>query len=186
MICESCGKKHNGLYGSGRFCSKSCSKRRFMSEEQRKNLSDKLRKIPDKYCKCGKLLYRYSNSVMCRSCLYKSRTIGSKYGLSTFDHINYNNQRKRIIRSEYIKREGGKCLRCGYNKYEGALDFHHRDPKEKSFALSVQNFGKRRILLEKEIAKCDLLCSNCYREIHHAELVHLAEREFTKLQVTGS
>ena len=23
-ICENCGKKHDGSYGSGRFCSKSC------------------------------------------------------------------------------------------------------------------------------------------------------------------
>lgn len=25
MICEKCGKKHDGLYGSGRFCSSECS-----------------------------------------------------------------------------------------------------------------------------------------------------------------
>lgn len=25
MICENCGKEHDGSYGSGRFCSKSCS-----------------------------------------------------------------------------------------------------------------------------------------------------------------
>jgi hypothetical protein len=24
MICEFCGKEHDGSYGSGRFCSKSC------------------------------------------------------------------------------------------------------------------------------------------------------------------
>ena len=24
MVCENCGKEHNGSYGSGRFCSKSC------------------------------------------------------------------------------------------------------------------------------------------------------------------
>lgn len=25
MICENCGKEHNGSFGSGRFCCKSCS-----------------------------------------------------------------------------------------------------------------------------------------------------------------
>ena len=25
MICENCGKEHDGSYGSGRFCSKSCA-----------------------------------------------------------------------------------------------------------------------------------------------------------------
>ena len=24
MICEFCGKEHDGVYGSGRFCNKSC------------------------------------------------------------------------------------------------------------------------------------------------------------------
>jgi len=31
--CERCGNKHDGTYGSGRFCSKSCSQARtFLSD----------------------------------------------------------------------------------------------------------------------------------------------------------
>ena len=26
MICEYCGKEHNGSYGSGRFCSEECAR----------------------------------------------------------------------------------------------------------------------------------------------------------------
>ena len=39
-ICEYCGTEHDGSYGSGRFCSPSCSRRysnTFVSEEGRKN-----------------------------------------------------------------------------------------------------------------------------------------------------
>jgi predicted Zn-ribbon and HTH transcriptional regulator len=48
------------------------------------------------------------------------------------------------------------CSRCGYDKYIGALDFHHRDPKEKSGAVNSV----------EEARKCDLLCANCHREAH--------------------
>lgn len=35
MICENCGKEHDGSYGSGRFCSKECA--RSYSSKQNKN-----------------------------------------------------------------------------------------------------------------------------------------------------
>ena len=59
-----------------------------------------------------------------------------------------------------------ECVECGDLRWP-VLDFHHRDPKTKidSVARMVQyNRGKDAIL--KEIAKCDVLCSNCHR-IHH-------------------
>ena len=35
IICENCGKEHDGSYGSGRFCSKECA--RSYSSKQNKN-----------------------------------------------------------------------------------------------------------------------------------------------------
>lgn len=32
--------------------------------------------------------------------------------------------------------KGGKCQCCGYNKYIGALKFHHVDPAQKDFGIS--------------------------------------------------
>jgi hypothetical protein len=32
--------------------------------------------------------------------------------------------------------KGGKCQCCGYNKYIGALEFHHVDPEQKDFGVS--------------------------------------------------
>ena len=43
-------------------------------------------------------------------------------------------QRKRKI--EAINYKGGKCIKCGYDKYPGALDFHHLDPYQKDFSIS--------------------------------------------------
>lgn len=60
---------------------------------------------------------------------------------------------------------GGKCQRCGYDRYMRALEFHHRDPSEKDFSISKQ-LNRSLQELREEIKKCDLLCSNCHAEVH--------------------
>ena len=42
---------------------------------------------------------------------------------------------RRAMKKEAVKRHGGKCERCGYDKYVGALQFHHIDPSSKDFRL---------------------------------------------------
>lgn len=39
MICETCGKEHDGKYGSGRFCSVSCANKRKHSKETKLKIS---------------------------------------------------------------------------------------------------------------------------------------------------
>ena len=39
MICEKCGKEHDGTFGSGRFCSRSCANSRIRTEEIREKVS---------------------------------------------------------------------------------------------------------------------------------------------------
>lgn len=39
FICERCGKEHDGTFGSGRFCSRSCANARDRSEETKKKIS---------------------------------------------------------------------------------------------------------------------------------------------------
>jgi hypothetical protein len=41
LICEKCNKKHNGNYGSGRFCSQSCA-RSFSSFDKREDINKKI------------------------------------------------------------------------------------------------------------------------------------------------
>lgn len=62
--------------------------------------------------------------------------------------------------------KGHKCKNCGYNKCDAALEFHHINPKEKSFMINKSNtISWKRI--EKELKKCILLCANCHRELHN-------------------
>lgn len=71
----------------------------------------------------------------------------------------------RARKQDLVNYKGGKCCVCGYNKYVGALDFHHTDPSIKEFNISqlrTYSFDKLKI----EADKCVLLCRNCHAEIH--------------------
>lgn len=70
---------------------------------------------------------------------------------------------RKIQAIEYM---GGKCSTCGYDKYYGALEFHHTDPKEKDHDWSKLRLKSWDKILT-ELQKCILLCSNCHKELHH-------------------
>lgn len=77
------------------------------------------------------------------------------------------NQKHDKLKKEAILYKGGKCLGCGYDRCEAALDFHHLDPTKKDFRISVRLGGKGlNAQLKAELDKCVLLCSNCHREVH--------------------
>lgn len=75
-------------------------------------------------------------------------------------------ERMRDLKCQMINYKGGKCSKCGYKKYQGALEFHHLDPKEKDFNPSSLKRYKFNELVKSELDKCILVCSNCHREIH--------------------
>ena len=62
--------------------------------------------------------------------------------------------------------KGGKCAKCGYDKCQRALSFHHINPKEKDFDLSSKGLTRSWERIKKEIDKCVLLCANCHMEVH--------------------
>jgi len=68
-------------------------------------------------------------------------------------------KRRRRLKELAVEKKGGKCTFCGYNRYLGALDFHHLEGKD--FGLT-RSWAK----VAKELEKCVLVCSNCHREIH--------------------
>lgn len=81
-------------------------------------------------------------------------------------------ERKREFRIMLDGYKMGKgCVDCGYNAHPVALDFDHRDPKEKKYNVS-QMVGRSDEALFDEMAKCDIRCANCHRvrtarEGHH-------------------
>lgn len=84
--------------------------------------------------------------------------------------------RVRELKSRAVKYKGGKCQKCGYDKCIEALEFHHRDPLQKEFAIS----GSYNVSWDKikhELDKCDILCANCHREEHSKDIVPISEYE---------
>jgi hypothetical protein len=74
--------------------------------------------------------------------------------------------RKRI---DEVKAVVG-CILCG-EREPCCLDFHHRNPKTKSFIIAKKSRGVCTHAawerLQKEIAKCVVLCRNCHARVHH-------------------
>lgn len=78
--------------------------------------------------------------------------------------LSYQEKRQKL---DEIKHCRG-CFFC----QEGepvALDFHHRNPSEKKFTISAEIAKPIELLLE-EAAKCEVICANCHRKLHHGLL----------------
>lgn len=75
-------------------------------------------------------------------------------------------KRRKKIREIAKEYKGGKCVLCGYNRYLGALDFHHLDPSQKGFEISTRGLTRSWEKIREELDKCVLVCANCHRELH--------------------
>jgi transposase len=73
--------------------------------------------------------------------------------------------RRRKVKAILVAEAGGCCQLCGYDRYPGALQFHHRDPSEKAFGLATQGVARSLSRARDEVRKCILLCANCHAEV---------------------
>ena len=72
---------------------------------------------------------------------------------------------RQKLKEKAIEYKGGCCQKCGYDRCNSALEFHHLDPNEKDFGIgsySVLSWEK----IKPELDKCIMVCANCHREIH--------------------
>lgn len=75
-------------------------------------------------------------------------------------------RRKAIL----VRKMGGKCSKCGYDRNTSALEFHHKNRKRKKFMINAKTLSNKSLAeIEKELKKCDLLCRNCHAETHHKQ-----------------
>jgi len=83
-------------------------------------------------------------------------------GLAKKRKLKYIEERKIFL--EKIKNK--PCLDCGKKYPAWVMDFDHRNGQEKVASVSFLTFRKLANFdkIRKEIAKCDLVCSNCHRE----------------------
>ena len=71
---------------------------------------------------------------------------------------------RKNAKNRAVEAMGGKCVCCGYNACNRALDFHHLSAKDKSFAITQTVRAWVKIVVE--LRKCVLLCRNCHSEVH--------------------
>lgn len=77
--------------------------------------------------------------------------------------LRRGNRRKEIAAS-VAAAKSSPCLDCGVSYPACVMDFDHRPGEEKKFNVSTQvRSGASLSLIMAEIAKCDLVCSNCHR-----------------------
>ena len=82
---------------------------------------------------------------------------------------HYRKARTSHFKDMLVRAFGGICSICEKSYTARVMDFHHRDPTKKNIAVAnLLNKGTLNSFLEavKESAKCDLVCSNCHRELH--------------------
>jgi hypothetical protein len=72
--------------------------------------------------------------------------------------------KRRGIKKLAVEHMGGQCQLCGYRRCLSALQFHHRDPREKDFTIADNSTDWPRV--QREIEKCVLLCAVCHFEVH--------------------
>ena len=80
------------------------------------------------------------------------------------------NKKRRLKDLEWLAEIKSKlfCKECKEDRW-WLLDFHHRNPNEKDGNISdfIKSKGKEKVL--EEIEKCEVLCSNCHRDLHFKE-----------------
>lgn len=79
-------------------------------------------------------------------------------------YLERNRQRADLFTSYVNNSKDTPCMDCGLEYPPYVMDFDHRPDQEKCFNIGTK---ARRVSslskLEIEIAKCDVVCSNCHR-----------------------
>lgn len=139
MKCESCNDDHDGSFGSGRFCSKSCANRRIHSEETKLKTSKSMKNaILEKRANIPKI----ENWEEYKSKRRESRNIALLS--ANFEELSFERLRLRIILEQKAK-----CNNCGLSEWLGkeiTLELEHKDGN---------NWNNDRDNLE-------MLCPNCH------------------------
>ena len=105
-----------------------------------------------------------------RICSKHGRTVFTRYGTGdSYRCLACRKQRvierRRKVKEILVREAGGGCVICGYERYLGALQFHHLDPATKAFGLGLRGIARSLARCREEAAKCILLCANCHAEV---------------------
>ena len=99
-------------------------------------------------------------------------------GLTTTQrfHWKHREERRKYAKAYYdanraivAAAKNVPCKMCGQRFPDVCMDFHHRDPADKSFGVGSKVMSCGPTKLAKEISKCDVYCANCHRIMEHSD-----------------
>lgn len=106
-------------------------------------------------------------SILCANC-HKKHHLPEEFSDGS-EWKNFNNARREKRRwfAEFMSKS--ECVDCGEDDRR-CLEFHHL--RDKLFTISyLLTSGHSLDRLKEEMAKCDIVCSNCHRKRHGARSV---------------
>lgn len=87
---------------------------------------------------------------------------------------DYNNYMREYMlrryyrrRGEAIEKLGGQCKSCGTTD---DLEFDHIDPDQKEYSIAKIFTSGSEGKVQAEVAKCQLLCTDCHKKKHHTSV----------------
>ena len=95
-----------------------------------------------------------TRSGSCKPCTIKRNNANASYENSS----SIRARNRALINSL----KDAPCLDCGNRFPAVCMDFDHRDPSKKTRGVTAMIAQKTTTILA-EVAKCDLVCSNCHR-----------------------
>lgn len=78
--------------------------------------------------------------------------------------VDVAREQRRQWKLQAIADKGGCCIKCGGEFPPYVFDFHHTDDNKEISPARAHSKAK----FFREIEKCELVCSNCHRIIHHS------------------
>lgn len=120
-----------------------------------------------------KLLMSFGDAILYKGMardIEKVRAARRRWYAKNKDHAKSKVvERKLELREWFCDLKSNLVCKCGED-HIACLEFHHTDPsvKDLTLAQAVHNgWGRDRIL--EEMQKCEVMCSNCHRKLHHEE-----------------
>jgi len=157
MKCENCGNKHDGKYGSGRFCNKECA-RGFSTKSNREEISKKVSialggkgilKTKNKIClQCKKQLNKNQQKRKQKFCCNDCSVIFRKEQLYKKWEQEQKFPTQVSARTYLLYKNGNKCEICKETEWTGKpipLVMDHIDGNSDNHSFD----------------NCRLICRNC-------------------------
>jgi len=134
--------------GNGKFCSLSCSAKYYGKKTQAK---------PNVKCSfCGKEFHLANKRIKNSKSGFHFCCRGHKDEAQRSEHFKemwpaHYGTGSRDYRRKALKKYGGRCQRCGYDKHIAAITVHHKDYNRKNDSIS----------------NLEILCANCHSVEHY-------------------